>query len=261
MGVLKTTQDLVTLMGDLSEIEANKLLLWATIYTRKVEEIKEKKLKELKKYFDEQIAFYKRSPQKYAKEYEKLYAKYEESIDKLYQQYNVYYQYIQNENVFAQTNQKIAIANFVVSKRAATKAKTDNNIVLEEKSNKKVFATAQKKLNYDVVINECSARLEKCMEDTYTDMNKIFDISSMLISVKKEKYLDKFFNFFKIKFAGEKSFKEFVLEPLKARIDNIEKLSVARASEVKIDMLVFIGQMEKIRSDINLAFNETLNKN
>lgn len=48
MGVLKTTQDLVTLMGDLSEIEANKLLLWATIYTRKVEEIKEKKLKELK---------------------------------------------------------------------------------------------------------------------------------------------------------------------------------------------------------------------
>ena len=90
MGVLKTTQDLVTLMGDLSEIEANKLLLWATIYTRKVEEIKEKKLKELKKYFDEQIAFYKRSPQKYAKEYEKLYAKYEESIDKLYQQYNVY---------------------------------------------------------------------------------------------------------------------------------------------------------------------------
>ena len=137
MGVLKTTQDLVTLMGDLSEIEANKLLLWATIYTRKVEEIKEKKLKELKKYFDEQIAFYKRSSQKYAKEYEKLYAKYEESIDKLYQQYNVYYQYIQNENVFAQTNQKIAIANFVVSKRAATKAKTDNNIVLEEKSIKK----------------------------------------------------------------------------------------------------------------------------
>ena len=132
---------------------------------------------------------------------------------------------------------------------------------MEEKSNKKVFATAQKKLNYDVIINECSARLEKCMEDTYTDMNKIFDISSMLLSVKKEKYLDKFFNFFKIKFAGEKSFKEFVLEPLKARIDDIEKLSIARASEVKIDMLVFIGQMEKIRGDINLAFNETLNKN
>ena len=51
------------------------------------------------------------------------------------------------------------------------------------------------------------------------------------------------------------------MEPLKARIDNIEKLSITRASEVKIDMLVFIGQMEKIRGDINLAFNETLNKN
>lgn len=261
MGVLKTTQDLVTTMENLSEIEANKLLLWATIYIRKVQEIKERKLKEFKNYFDEQISFYKRSPQKYAKEYEKLYSKYEESIDKLFQQYNAYYQYVQNENVFAQTNQKIAIANFVVSKRAATKAKNDNNVVLEEKSNKKVFATAQKKLNYDVIINECNARLEKCMEDTYTDLNKIFDISSMLLSVKKEKYLDKFFNFFKIKFAGEKNFKDFVLEPLKVKVDNIEKNATIRSSEVKIDMLTFIAQMEKIREDINLAFNETLNKN
>ena len=75
------------------------------------------------------------------------------------------------------------------------------------------------------------------------------------------KYLDKFFNFFRTTFAGEKNFKGFVLEPLKARVENIERVAVARASEVKIDMLVFIAQMEKIRGDINLAFNETLNKN
>lgn len=261
MGVLRTTQDLVTSMSELSEVEANKLLLWATIYTRKVDEIKKKKLKEFKEYFDEQVAFYKRSPQKYSKDYEKLCACYEESFDRLFQQYSAYYQYVQNENVFAKTNQKIAIANFVVSKRAASKAKADSNVVLEEKSNKKVFATAQKKLNYDVIINECNSRLEKCMDDTFADLNSIFDISSMLISVKKEKYLDKFFNFFRTTFAGEKNFKGFVLEPLKARVENIERVAVARASEVKIDMLVFIAQMEKIRGDINLAFNETLNKN
>ena len=70
MNTLKTCQDLLDTITDIADVEANRLLIWATIYTRKCQDIKKRKLDNFKSYFDNQIAFYKRSYQKYAKEYE-----------------------------------------------------------------------------------------------------------------------------------------------------------------------------------------------
>ena len=261
MSIVEGTYELIDILGDLSEIESNKLLLWTTIYTRKCEEIKAKKIKQFKEYFDSQISFYKRSQQKYSKIYDNLLKVYEKSLNDIIKQYNFFYEYIQNELVFAQTNQKISIANFMVSKKEYTRAIQLRNSNLMDKTSRKVFATAQKKLNYDVVIEECNSRLKKCMKESFDNLERIFDFSNTGIDTKKKNYFERFKYFFKMTFSGEKCFKNYVLEGVKRKINDVEREAISITSDIKIEMIAFISQMEKIRFDINLVFNETLNKN
>lgn len=260
MDNVKVNEDLSVLISDLTRIEQDKLMLMATIYTRKNEEIKQDKLNKFNIYLNDQLLLYKRDSNHFVNKFESLVNLYEEKIDRLIEQFTIEYNYFQNEIVFAQTNQKIAIANFVASKRGMDKARLDNNLVLIEKSNKKIFATAQKKLNYDVIIDECTNRLKKCMDDTIDAVDNIFNIANNKVLDTKKGVFERIKYFFKITFKGDELFEENVLKPLKHDMEVVEDMVSAKVSGVKTEMLISIAQLEKIRKEINHTFNETLNK-
>ena len=134
MNDIETKKNLVDVISNISSLENDRLLLWATIYTRKCEEIKQSKLRDLRKYFDTQLSFYKRGFSKYEEQYRKLEKEYENKMAQLINQYTIEYQYIQNEEVVANSNQKIAVANFIISKREQEKAQNIGNAALIEKS-------------------------------------------------------------------------------------------------------------------------------
>ena len=252
--------NLSDVISDLATIENDKLLLWATIYTRKCEMLKRKKIEELHSYFESQVKFYKRDYSKYENQIEEFEKKYEDQISKIIDQYSIQYQYIQNEEMVAESNQKIAVANCIMSQRGEKKAKEENKDVLVTKFDKKICATIQKKLNYDVIIDECNFRLEKCMQDTYNEVNKIFNITDTSLTSSKVSIFSNIKHFFAIKFSGDSSFKKYVLDNLYNKFKNIENDTTASISIVKAEMIIFISQMEKIRKEINYSFNETLNK-
>jgi len=257
---VKINEDLSILVSDLTQVEQNKLMLMATIYERKVEELKKEKINKLNTYLQEQLKFYRCNLKDYEVTFEKFCESYTNKIDRLYDQFCIMYKYLQNEVVFAQTNQKIAVANFVTSKKGLDKARADNNIVLIEKSNKKIMATAQKKLNYDVIIDECIARLEKCINDTLEAIDTIFYISNDKVSIVQDSFFDKIKKFFKLRFNKSQNFDKMIIKPLENDFVKIEDMTAGKISEVKNIMLISIAQFEKIRRDINLSFNETLNK-
>lgn len=260
MDNVKVNEDLSVLISDLTKIEQDKLMLMATIYTRKNEEIKQDKLNKFNMYLNDQLLLYKRDSNHFINKFESLVKLYEEKIDRLIEQFTIEYNYLQNEIVFAQTNQKIAIANFVASKRGMDKARLDNNLVLIEKSNKKIFATAQKKLNYDVIIDECTNRLQKCIDDSIDAIDNIFNIANNKILDTKKGIFERIKYFFKITFKGDELFEENVLKPLNRDMNVVEDMVSTKVSEVKTEMLISIAQLEKIRKEINHTFNETLNK-
>ena len=47
MGNVKVNEDMLVLISDLTNLEQNKLMLMATIYTRKIEELKKNKIDNL----------------------------------------------------------------------------------------------------------------------------------------------------------------------------------------------------------------------
>lgn len=260
MDNIKVNEELSVLMSDLIKIEQDKLMILATIFTRANQEIKKDKLQKFSEYLEGQLLLYKRDKKYFIDRFDKLSNSYENKIDRLLEQFTIEYNYLQNEIVFAQTNQKIAIANFVASKRGMDKARLEDNVVLIEKSNKKMFATAQKKLNYDVIIDECTARLEKCIEDTTDAMDNIFNISNNKILDTKKTFFEKVKYFFNLVFRGNEIFEENILKPLEDELEMLEKTVLSVISDVKIEMLFTISQLEKIRKEINHTFNETLNR-
>ena len=72
MNDIETKNNLVEIITNMSSLENDRLLLWATIYTRKCEEIKKSKLIDLRRYFDTQLNFYKRGFSKYEEQYQKF---------------------------------------------------------------------------------------------------------------------------------------------------------------------------------------------
>lgn len=260
MGSVKVNEDMLVLISDLNNLEQNKLMLMATIYTRKIEEIKKNKIDNLQKYLLDQVKFYKRNLAKYKDILDEYLTRYEEALTELIEQYELEYKYLQNELVFAQTNQKIAVANFVASKRGLDKATADSNIALIEKSNKKIFATAQKKLNYDVVIDECISRMKKCMDDTFKTIEEIFYVSNDKIMIPNISFMKKFKHFFATTFNGTKMFERNILHSFEKELDDIENVTAENVSNIKIRIIYDTAQLEKIRNDINCSFNETLNK-
>lgn len=259
MGNVKVNEDMLVLISDLTNLEQNKLMLMATIYTRKIEELKKNKIDNLQKYLLDQIKFYKRNLAKYKNILDDYLNRYEKALNSLIGQYESEYNYLQNEIVFAQTNQKIAVANFVASKRGLDKATVDSNIALIEKSNKKIFATAQKKLNYDIVIDECMARMEKCIKNTYETVEEIFCISNDKLTFNIG-LIGKIKHSFLTTFSGKKIFKRNVILPFEKELEDIERTAREVVSDIKVETLQYTAQLGKIRNDINCSFNETLNK-
>lgn len=257
---VKVNDDMLVLITELTGLEQNKLMLLAAIYTRKVQEIKREKIDKFRKYLSDEIVFYKRNLDKYTSQIDEYVEIYEKKLDEVIEQFAILYKYLQNEIAFAQTNQKIAVANFVASKRGLDKATADNNNALIEKSNKKVFATAQKKLNYDVVIDECTIKLKECMNDTLEAIDDIFTISSDKLSISPKGLIDKIKYNFMITFKGKKAFENNVILPLEGKLKDIRKTVMETISETKFEIIACTSQLEKIRNDINCSFNETLNK-
>ena len=181
-------------------------------------------------------------------------------MQKIVEQYNSEYIYIQNEIALSQSNQKIAVANLISSKRGEISANAINNEVLEKKSTKKILATAQKKLNYDVVIDECTDRLEKCMNDTLNTLNEIFVIKNNMISKNSDSILLRIRRFFSRTFGGEAKFNKYIISQLELNLKNIEKRTISKISDIKLEFVLLISQINKIHNDINLDFNNTLNQ-
>ena len=253
-------EKIVLTIKELSENENNKLLLWAAIYQNTVRELFQEKKQQFVDYIYGQAKVYKANSKKSQDVINKLILEYESHLKEIIEQYNAEYIYIQNEIVLAQSNQKIAVANIIASKRGELKAIESNNEVLAKKFDRKVYATTQKKLNYDVVIDECIYRLKECEKNTIKAINEIFTIKGDYLNKKSNVFLNKIVYMFKNLLGGERHFNKYIVRQLETTFKDIDKKTISKISDIKIEFLSFNSQMNKIRNDINYSFNETLNK-
>lgn len=178
------------------------------IYQKSIEQLKNQKIIELEQYFEQQAKIYNQKSFKYQDEIEKNIIQYKKQMEKLINIYDQVYMCAFRTMQNAINNQKIAVANIVtVTDKIETEEISEEEKAILENTR---IAIAQKKLNYAVIIEECRARIEWCIENVSKDINNIFTNHINQLQVYKENIFVRIRRTIFYKFSGRKKYKKIL---------------------------------------------------
>lgn len=207
---------------DFSYINEKITMIQLAMYKKNEKELKLRKINELKEYFNNKINFYGQDILDYQKNVNDIIKEYTNEIDKLIKAYDYLYSNINNKLQKSISNQIIAIGNIVtlLSKKNTENAqKIDNNIL----------AIAQKKVNYSVIIEECRARLNWCIENIEKDIDNIFENKFYELDIYKNSFFERIKRKILNYINGKKNAKNIIE---KYKNDNLKKILDINNSEI-----------------------------
>lgn len=225
-------------------------------YQKRVNKVKEKKFEEIRNFFETKIKMYNQTIEKCEFDVEKCIERYKKQMNKLITAYDNTFLKIFEMMQDAMNKQKIMISNMVTLKE-----KLDDEQTLEEdkeKIKKMIKASAQKKLNYSVIIDECNARLGWCIESFLADVDVVFENEACELQVYKENIIQKIWKKFSSMFWGKGEYKEF-LENYK--LNDMKKIKLKNTEKIlalAITLNGVIKQIEEVERQMTEQYTQVV---
>lgn len=241
---------------NLNKVENKISILKLAIYQKEIELAKEKILNELKKYFDNQLKIYYQKEIKFqgiVKENIKILNNQIDSLIELYDElYLNVFKIMQN----ASNNQKKEIANIIILEEQKNN-KDITNKKIEEIKRKKI-AYVQKKINYSVIIEECSARINWCIENSKLDINKISNYILFEKQLCKKTLWNKITNKIANKIFGKNKYKNILKNYENETLKKVKEKLKLQMLEVMFTIKGVKKQMKLTKKQIVYEYNETI---
>ena len=183
---------------------------------------------------------------------------FKQKLDKLFTACSNRYMNIQKELASAVQSEIIVITNISINKENLEKAMENADLEKIRYYTNKINASIQKKLNYEVIINECNARLEKCIEqiEELAESVKI-DEETRVVEAKKNKFVE-FLTKIINKINNKKNFRNFILQPSEKYLDAVGEKVESSLETVYTQICEFAIQMQDNKAKINNAYNAML---
>lgn len=218
-------------------IEEKKSMIMLAIYEKSINQIKTQKFKEVEDYFKSQVNYYEQDELEYKEKIEQNIKEYKAQVEQLIEAYNYLYINTYNNMQKAINNQVIAMGNTVTLWNKK-----------DPRFNNKIMAVLQKKINYSVIVEECKARLNWCIENVQIDMNNIFTNNFYQMQVYKggffEKLKRKISNIINGKNKLREVIEKYEIENLR-QISNNNKLKVIEIFAIASGVIKQIQNVEK----------------
>ena len=243
-------------MQNLENVENEISMLQLAIYQKSIEKLKDRKMNEIREFFEQQSRFYNQKSEKYEYEIEKNINKYKEQLEKLINAYdNVYvnvFRIMQN----AVDNQKIALANIVTLTEKLQKEKLTNEETQKIKNT--IIACAQKKLNYAVIIEECKARIKWCIENVQADINEVFINNIYQLQIYEDNIFTKIKRIIFNKISGKSKFKRFLENYENEYIKDIKSKNTSKVLDIISTLKGIMKQMEEVKKQISIKYKQMI---
>ncbi len=246
-GIIKNLQELDVVQSDISMLEL-------AIYQKKIENLKEEKLHEIRQYFEQQSQYFNQNSYDYQDEIDKNVEQYKVQIDKLINVYDKLY--VRTFKIMQNSinNQKISISNIITLTR---KIKEENLPEKDIQNYEKIInACAQKKLNYSVIINECKARIKWCIENVQKDIKDVFVGKTTELKVYKENVFNKIKEKILNLIFGKVRFQRVLDEYETEYIKSLKAKNNSRVLGVIIVIEGIEKQFEQVKEQISNIYNE-----
>ena len=237
----------------LNDVENEISMIELAIYQKSLEDLKNKKINEIKETFKQKAKFYNQKIEKYDGEINNSIEKIQIEMDKLINLYDNLYINVFKIMANAINNQKIAIANIVTLTEMLYKEGLN-----EEKTRNNIIACAEEKLNYAVIIEECNARIKWCATEALSAVNEIFQNDANKLQVYNENIFNKIKrNLFNI-FAGKSGYKKFVEDYEFEYLKNIKPKIKSKILDVNATLKGIKIQMEETQKQISVKYKERI---
>ena len=192
-------------LRELTKLEADITTLQVAEFQKKAEKIRDEKLYNLREYLEQKAAFYGRDIEEHQSEVDELSGDYKNQMVRLTNGYEKILAYIFEVLQNALNNQKIAVSN-IMTLDAQLVATDDLDEEEKERLTRLKIACAGKKINYEVIVRECRARVEWCLKNMQRDMYEIFEARDTEIIEYDEGFFTKIERWFTNVFLGKRNF-------------------------------------------------------
>ena len=220
----------------LNEIESSRIVLSLAIYDKKLQEIKTRKLDNIRSSLEAKIYYLpKKIKDEKEKQIDEIINQYEEAIDDILSAYNTQNIKIQKYLQESEIAQKYTISE-IIKIYKDFKSKKDT---LDDFQKQVIIKKVQTKLNYDVIIDECEARIELCLDNAVNTLEENFeDISKEIKTIEKESFIFRVFRLIK-SFISKKENTDNIFEGTKEKLSIIRENIQKRMNEIKCEIVGF----------------------
>lgn len=231
----------------LNEIESSRIILSLAIYDKKIKEIKKRKLDNIRNSLESKIY---NLPKKVKEEkliqIGEIMKEYEDVIDDIISAYNTQTLKIQKYLQESEVAQKYTISEII----KLYKDLKSNNENLTDDQKREIIKKVQTKLNYDVIIDECEARIELCIDNAVNTLEDNFkETTNEITIVQKDNFISKFLKFIKTLISKNENM-DNIFTSSKEKLNIIRDNITKRMNEIKCEIVGFDIQMQKVKAQI-----------
>ncbi len=241
-------------LKELVEIENQKQINLALLFENSLANSKEIRLAEFKDKLYIQANYYN-TLDKYKIAIDDLVMQYKKQLDKLFDACSTRYINIQREISAAIQSEIIVVTNVSINKQNLEKAVEENDAEKIHYYINKINASIQKKLDYEIIINECNKRLEDCINQLTEFSEKIKITEKIEIVEEKKGKIYKLFNNLIKNLNKKKNFENYVLKPSESNIKNLTDKVEKSIGSLYNQIFEFAIQMKDNKEKINITFN------
>lgn len=253
MDKIQILKELDENVKNMEKINDELSMLNFAIYQKGAEKLKEEKIQNINNFFNNEAKRYSLNSDKFKDEIQLNVNKYEEQINKLITAYDDMYLNVFKIMQGAINNQKIAIANIVTE---IDKKDNNEDIDKAENINNIIIACVQKKLNYAVIIDECYARLNWCIDELQKDLNEIFINNTVQLQAYNENVVVKLRNIIVNKIFGKGKYKKFLLNYENEYLTHIKEKNKLKIMNIVATSIGVSKQMENVTEQILQNYNQ-----
>ena len=197
-------------LDKLNKSEKEQVFLELAIYQARKNNKKDEKLKTEREYLESTAKFYNQSVAKMMQNIEVNMNLYTVLLNKLMYIYDTTFTNFIKVKQSALNYQKILICNVIYFSQNYNDEKNADNEEYKNNLYQNIESQLQSKINFEVIINECDARINWLIDDMEKSFDKIFiDKNKALIAIDANSFWFNFAKRVRNLFVGRRKYKEF----------------------------------------------------
>ena len=253
--ILRKINESIKTLGDNEE---EITMVEFALYQKKIEKLKKQKTEQYKQFLENGANIYNQNISNFKEKIQNNEKKYTEIIEKLIRAWDEFFVSVVKIRQEAFNKQKMAIANIISLEEELQRKERSEDVI--KKANERMIAYAEQKINYSVMVNECSARIKWCTENVLKDINELFsNCQEITIKENKETFFYKILSKISNKFSGKNKYNNFLINNQKQCLEKIEKESLTKSQIAITTMFGVRKQMQLLEREIIKKFNERKN--